>query len=172
MTAVVQNDTKEGKVLRDIAKPIPIDAIQTEKIKSVLKNMRIILEHQKDGVAIAAPQIGKSLSIFVISPKVFENDPEGMQLNFINPEIIKSSSDKKLMDEGCLSVRWWYGKVRRASRVTVRAHDKDGNQFEMEGSGLLAQIFQHEIDHLNGILFIDTATDLKEMEPNPDSSDK
>ena len=69
------------------------------------------------------------------------------------------------VDEGCLSVRWLYGKVERAEKITVRAYDENGKPFTMGASGLLAQAFQHEIDHLNGILFIDKATDLKEMIP-------
>jgi peptide deformylase len=84
---------------------------------------------------------------------------------YINPLIIKSSKDKKNMEEGCLSCRWWYGKSKRASRVTIEALDQDGNHFTQDASGLLAQIFQHEIDHLNGILFIDHAKDLKEIDP-------
>ena len=69
------------------------------------------------------------------------------------------------MPEGCLSVRWLYGKVSRAEKARVRAYDENGKIFEVGGSGLLAQVFQHETDHLNGILFSDTAVDLREMPP-------
>ncbi len=73
----------------------------------------------------------------------------------------------KKMPEGCLSVRWLYGKVRRSSKALIRAFDEHGNLFTRGGSGLLSQIFQHEIDHLNGILFIDTAENIEDIPPLP-----
>lgn len=164
MKEIVQKDTKEGEVLRDIAKPVTEDMFGKKELQEILQNMHDSLATQKDGVALAAPQIGVSLRIFVIAPKVFSEEDENKQLIFINPKITKHSKDSKLMDEGCLSVRWWYGKIRRHSRATVRAFDENGDEFEMEGSGLLAQIFQHETDHLDGILFVDNAEDLKEVD--------
>jgi peptide deformylase len=159
MVKIVQ---KENKVLREKAAPVPVRGINSPKIKKVLLEMSAALAKESDGVAIAAPQIGVSLRIFVVSGKVFST-PNDMV--FINPEIIKISKDKKYMPEGCLSVRWLYGKVRRASKATVRAYDGQGKVFTRGGSGILAQIFQHEIDHLNGILFIDSAKDIEEMRP-------
>ena len=69
------------------------------------------------------------------------------------------------MEEGCLSVRWLYGKVRRSQKTLIKAYDENGKLFTMGGSGLLSQAFQHETDHLNGILFIDKAKDLKDVPP-------
>ncbi len=76
---------------------------------------------------------------------------------FINPEITKLSRKKVWLPEGCLSVRWLYGEVLRADKTTIRAYDEHGKLFTRGASGLLAQIFQHETDHLNGVLFTDTA---------------
>lgn len=163
MINIVQKDTKEGKTLRKVAKDVAISDIRTEKLSKILHDMRTALESQDDGVALAAPQIGISKKIFIISPKAFLDDPTDMQLVFINPTITKKSKDRKLIDEGCLSVRPFYGKVRRASRVSIKALNADGDEFEMEGRGLLAQIFQHETDHLEGILFTDKAEGLKEI---------
>lgn len=160
MKEIVQ---KEDKVLRKIAKEVNPSDISDTKIQNVIKDMFEALASQDDGVALAAPQIGESLRIFIISPKIFEGS-EDSHLVFINPKIIKSSKDKKKMDEGCLSCRWYYGTTRRSTRVSVEAYDENGNKFEMKGTKLIAQIFQHEIDHLNGILFIDHAEDLKELE--------
>lgn len=85
---------------------------------------------------------------------------------FINPVIVKESKEKKWMEgEGCLSVRWVYGKVRRSTKVTLRAYNEHGQVVERGASGLLAHIFQHEVDHLNGILFIDKAKDLEKVDP-------
>jgi peptide deformylase len=70
------------------------------------------------------------------------------------------------MPEGCLSVRWLYGNVLRSTKASIEAYDEFGNKFTRGGSGLLAQIFQHETDHLNGVLFIDTAEDVEDMPPD------
>lgn len=171
MKKIVQT---ENKVLREVAKEVPVVEIKSEKIQSILNDMHESLAGEKDGVALAAPQIAVSLRIFVISPIAYQyskedsTDPEQISKNnklvFINPKITWKSKDSKKMDEGCLSVRPWYGKVKRSSRAIVEAYDENGEGFEMEGRGLMAQIFQHEIDHLDGILFIDKAKDLKEID--------
>lgn len=184
MKSIVQ---KEDKVLRQIAKEVPIENIKSRKIEVIVNLMKKALENEEDGVAIAAPQIGESLRIFVVSKRVFkimdeerrrgkskrenienfENDTIDYQdMVFINPVIIKTSKKKSLVEEGCLSVRWLYGRVERYHKTLVKAYDENGQAFTMGGSGLLSQIFQHEIDHLNGILFIDKAKDLKEIPPN------
>lgn len=91
-------------------------------------------------------------------------------LVFINPKITNYSKEKKWMEgEGCLSVRWVYGKVQRSTKVTIRAYNEHGKVFERGAGGLLAHIFQHEVDHLNGILFIDKAKDLEEVDPKDTS---
>ncbi len=185
---------KENKVLREIAKEIPVAEIKTAKIKKILKEMSATLKSQDDGVAIAAPQIGYSLRIFVVAGKVFDagflkrsvsqaDEPRGSagsaepdsdsdkeipalkDMVFINPKISKLSRDKDWLQEGCLSVRWLYGKTHRSLKATVTAYDENGKKFVRGGAGLLAQIFQHETDHLNGILFIDHAIDIREELP-------
>lgn len=171
---------KEEKVLRRTAKEILIKDIKTPKIKNVLKEMSISLKSQGDGVAIAAPQIGYSLRIFVVSGRIFEKDfittdkslkteektkKKIKDLIFINPKISKLSKDKEWVPEGCLSVRPFYGKTFRSKKATVGAYDENGKKFIRGASGLLAQIFQHETDHLDGILFIDHAKDIKEELP-------
>jgi peptide deformylase len=93
------------------------------------------------------------------------SSPAMDDLVFINPILVKESKEKKWMDgEGCLSVRWVYGKVKRSTKVTIRAFDQYGKAFERGAGGLLAHIFQHEVDHLNGVLFIDKAKDLEEVD--------
>ncbi len=186
MIRIVQ---KEHKVLRQHARPVPPQEIKSGKIQKILKDMKTALDSQEDGIAIAAPQINIPLRIFVVSKKIHRIEQEerdarakmraGKSLEnsmpsdyknkedlvFINPEIIKFSKKKNWVPEGCLSVRWLYGKVPRADKVTVRAYNENGERFMRGASGLLAQVFQHETDHLNGILFIDTAKDLEELNP-------
>jgi len=163
MKAIVQKDTPEGQVLRISSHSIDVDTLPNDEVNQELKDMQEALATQHDGVALAGPQIGISKRVFVVAPIIFKDNPEEMQLVFINPTIIKSSKDKKKMEEGCLSVRGKYGKVRRSTRVTIFAYDENGDEFELSAGGLLAQIFQHEIDHLDGILFVDKAVDIIEI---------
>lgn len=168
MIKIVQ---KENKVLRQIAEEVQKDDIKSPKIKKILEDMKIALASQDDGVAIAAPQIDIPLRIFVVSGKVHgiinpdEKDKNFPDMVFINPEIVKFSKKREMMEEGCLSERYFYGKVYRFSKATVRALDENGDEFTRGGTGLMAQIFQHEIDHLNGILFSDKSEDLVEIPP-------
>ncbi|GMQ94939.1 MAG: peptide deformylase [Patescibacteria group bacterium] len=167
---------KEHEVLREQSKAVPLGDITSAKIKKVLKDMKEAMDSQDDGVAIAAPQIGVSLRIFIVSKKVFERhgNKDGQQrekqivkdLVFINPEIVKHSKKTAWVDEGCLSVRWLYGEVERAEQLTIKAYDEDGNVFTRGAGGLLAQIFQHETDHLDGTLFIDKARNVQEVLPD------
>lgn len=170
----------EEKVLRDIAKEIPLKDIKSLKVKKMIKDMSLSLDSQYDGVAIAAPQIGYSYRIFLVSGKIFDKGfIRGQKteigrttpnLVFINPTITKLSKEKEWMPEGCLSVRPIYGKTHRSKKATVEAYDEEGVKFSRGASGLLAQIFQHETDHLNGILFIDHAKELRE-EVLPEQND-
>ncbi len=157
------------KVLFQKAEKVTLSDIKTPKIQKVLAEMSFLMDKEEDGVAIAAPQIGYSLQIFIVSKKAFEMSKKFKDIDknmvFINPEIIKMSKNKKEMEEGCLSVRYLYGKVYRSEKATVKALDENGKEFIMGASGLLAQIFQHEADHLEGILFTEKAKDLKEILP-------
>ena len=161
MKKIVQ---QENPILRKIAEPIDILSISKPETQKIIEDMFKSLASQKDGVALAAPQIAYSKRIFVISSYILDGEVN-IPLVYINPKIIKRSKDKKNMEEGCLSCRWWYGKAKRSTRVTVEAYDRNGKKFTIEGRGLVAQIFQHEIDHLDGILFVDHAKDLKEIQP-------
>lgn len=172
---------KEDPVLRQIAAEVPIGDIASAKIRKILRDMKAALHSQEDGVAIAAPQIGVPLRIFVVSGKAFlytdsDGKTEGKDIPpdkvFINPEIVKLSKRRYVVPEGCLSVRWLYGKTVRSDKAKVTAYDEHGKPFTYGGSELIAQIFQHETDHLNGILFIDHATDLQEMPPDGRGKEK
>ncbi|MBI5799004.1 MAG: peptide deformylase [Candidatus Yonathbacteria bacterium] len=179
MVTIVQ---KEDPVLRGNAEPVNPKDFGTPQLKKVLNNMVTALEKEEDGVAIAAPQIGVPLRIFVVSHRAFEFDDEEREhdlqkagaphedqrskrsnMVFINPVITKLSRKKIWLPEGCLSVRWLYGEVSRAEKATVRAYDENGKVFTWGGSGLMAQIFQHETDHLNGALFIDSARNVEKI---------
>lgn len=165
---MVQIVQKEDPVLRQKAKEVPIEDIPSKKIRTILEDMKKALQSQDDGVAIAAPQIGVPLRIFVVSKRIFV-DEEGNPTEdrvFINPTIKKISKAKEDMDEGCLSVRWKYGIVKRSTNASVHAYGEDGKPFLYNATGLLAQIFQHETDHLEGVLFTDKARDIRDIHPD------
>lgn len=167
-TTIVQNG---DPVLRAVAKKVDPKDIGTKQLNDILERMKIALNREGDGVAIAAPQIGVSLAIFIVSHRAFEIGEEeeldkknpAKDMVVINPEIIKLSKKKSKVPEGCLSVRWLYGNTMRHEKATVRGLDEYGKSFTYGGSGLVAQIFQHETDHLNGVLFIDHATEIEEL---------
>lgn len=165
MSAIVQDG---APVLRKVSEPVPETLFNTPELEGIVKDMEVTLDAQPDGVALAAPQIGIGMRMFVVRyDRLVPPPPEGAhppELGvYINPEFVKSSRRRIEMDEGCLSVRGIYGKTMRHERATVRAKDAIGQVFERGGGGILAQIFQHETDHLNGILFIDHASDMIEV---------
>jgi peptide deformylase len=173
MVEIVQ---KGHPVLRQHAEEVPVEEISSPKIQKILQDMKDALEKQEDGVAIAAPQIGIPLRIFIVSKRVHVLDNEGRLKEpienaknyedsvFINPQILKVSRKKHWVPEGCLSVAGIFGSAFRSKQASVRACNEKGEIFTRGGSGLMAQIFQHEVDHLEGILFCDHARNLQEME--------
>lgn len=181
MTNIVQTG---NDVLRKTAEEVPLTGIKTPKIKAILNKMISALSTAKDGVALAAPQIGVSLRIFIAlkehteQKKLKEKETDKVQeknksaekeiktevVIFINPKIVKISKKKQTVKEGCLSVAGVFGAIERSEKVTLEAYNEKGEKFTRGASGLLAQIFQHEMDHLNGTLFIDTAYDLEKLE--------
>jgi peptide deformylase len=152
---------KDNKILRQKAKEVAQKEIGSKKIKDILGWMEEILAESKEGVALAAPQIGEPLQIFIV--KLI---PDAGFKIFINPKIKKISQKKQIVPEGCLSVEGVYGAIKRAEKLTVEAYDEKGKKFTCGASGLLAQIIQHEMDHLNGILFVDKAIKLEKITGN------
>src|SRR6185437_14766007 len=140
--------------------------IKSPKVRRLIARMKKILAGEEYGVAIAAPQAGESLRIFVVAGRAMlpEDAPEDAvpppDLAFINPELARLSRAKKEMSEGCLSVRGKYGAVLRHEKASVKALSEAGEPFTYNGTGLMAHIFQHECDHLEGILYTDKATRL------------
>lgn len=154
---------QQHPALHTIAEDVDINEISSAKIKKVIRDMRTALIQYNvegfSGVAIAAPQIGVPLRIFLVHDTNKERDEKNAipDLVAINPHIIKVSKQKHIVGEGCLSVSDHYGAVERAKNATLRAYDEQGVLFERGAGGILAQIFQHEVDHLDGILFVDRA---------------
>lgn len=130
----------------------PVDEID-DRIITLLDDMADTL-YEANGVGLAAPQVGILKRIALV-------DVGNGLIELINPEII-SVSGEQTDNEGCLSVPGKYGKVTRPNVVTVRATDRNGEEFEITGDGLMARAFCHEIDHLDGIVFVDKVTEFLE----------
>jgi peptide deformylase len=117
--------------------------------------------YEEAGVGLAAPQVGVLKRIIVIDVHAGKEHLEPEPLYMINPEIVAQSEETSVYEEGCLSIPGVHGDVKRPARVTVTYMDRDGAEQQIEAGGLLATCIQHEIDHLNGILFIDHLSPLK-----------
>jgi peptide deformylase len=141
-------------ILKQIAKPV--DRVD-DTIRRLLDDMAETM-YAADGVGLAAPQVGVSLQLAVVDISVGE-DPSQL-LVLINPEIV-AQAGKQVDEEGCLSFPGFTEMVERPMSVTLQAHDLDDKPFTIEAEGFLARAFCHEIDHLNGVLFVDRMSRLK-----------
>jgi peptide deformylase len=143
------------KRLRKVSEPVKkIDAGIHTLIEDMFETM-----YDAPGIGLAAIQIGTAKRV-VTMDLAKKDEPKNPQV-FINPEIVWSSEEKATYEEGCLSIPEFYGDVERPAQVKVKYLDRDGQPQEVEANGLLATCLQHEIDHLNGVLFIDHLSKLK-----------
>ena len=173
--------------LRMVASTIPVEEIGSERIRTLIAEMKLLLSKEKHGVALAASQVGEPVRLFIVSgaalshgARTAPDEPSEQDLEdadagpilpdqvYINPEIVKMSQRKKDKHEGCLSIRGKWGMVPRAEKATLRAYDENGARITRGASGFLAHIFQHEMDHLNAVLYTDKATELYDDEPKED----
>jgi len=129
-----------------------------QSLKSIVKNMFDTLNASGNGIGLAAPQVGIRKRIIVMDLK---EDDESLPLTFVNPKIIEFSNEKFVNEEGCLSVPDYYAEVERSKEVEVEWYDTRGEKTKKRLSGLLSICIQHEIEHLDGILFIDHLSSLK-----------
>ncbi len=142
-------------VLRKISTPIErVDANLQKLADDMLETM-----YQAPGIGLAAIQVGEPLRLLVIDV-AGKDEPKAPQV-FINPEILWKSDEPNVYEEGCLSIPDYYAEVERPKRIRVSYLDRDGKKQECEADGLLATCLQHEIDHLDGVLFIDHISKLK-----------
>lgn len=165
----------ENPALRETAQAVPLSEIGSPKLDTLIKDMKGLLSHEQYGVALAAPQVGEPIRLFIVAGKALlkAEESEGEERDsmpvppdavYINPVMTKVSRKKTDKHEGCLSVRGKWGMVPRAEKATITAYDERGKKFTRGASGFLAHIFQHEMDHLEGILYTDKASELYDEE--------
>lgn len=142
-------------VLRLVSKPVErIDAPLLKLADDMFETM-----YDAPGIGLAAIQVGEPLRMLVID-LAKEGEEPAPQI-FINPEILEQGDERSVYEEGCLSIPDYYAEVERPAKVRIRHLDRLGKEQEVEAEGLLATCLQHEIDHLNGVLFIDHISKLK-----------
>ncbi|MEE2693939.1 MAG: peptide deformylase [Pseudomonadota bacterium] len=136
-------------------------------VKSVNSQIRGLMDdmletmYEAPGIGLAAPQVGVSVRVLVIDINMNENGVPGEPLLIANPQLMWASQNLRATEEGCLSLPTQYSEVERPAQVRVTFTDKDNQTKEIEADGLLAACLQHEMDHLDGILFVDHLSHLK-----------
>ncbi|MDB5170113.1 MAG: def [Candidatus Saccharibacteria bacterium] len=154
-------------ILRQVTKRLSQVEIQSDGFQKLIGRMRYTLENKEYGVGLAAPQVGKSLALILVGIKPTPSRPKHPTVNMvlINPEVIKTYGGKEPMWEGCLSFggtkNFPYAQVPRYKKVRLRWQDENATSHERDFDGLLAHVLQHEVDHLNGVLFVDRVEDTK-----------
>lgn len=152
---------KDEKILRQKVVPLDFNAHTKKEIVELVKNMRQTMIHA-NGIGLAANQIGLNYSIFVA--RAPEKNGHMKFYAVFNPKLERVSAQNRGLSEGCLSVPGVFGEVDRSLKVTLTGFDKLGKPLKIKAWGLLAHIFQHEVDHLNGTLFIDKAKKIYDLE--------
>lgn len=145
--------------LRKVAKKVDPKEIADPLFQQLIDDMLETM-YAAPGVGLAAPQVNVSKRIFVMDVGEDDEHPDGGQYVVINPKI-ELAEDEVEMTEGCLSVPGYVGEIARFSHVAVSGLDRDGHKIRLEGKGMFAQALQHEIDHLDGVLYIDKARNVR-----------
>ncbi|MHB9019355.1 MAG: peptide deformylase [Minisyncoccota bacterium] len=153
------NNKEQEKFLRRKASDFDFSKYDKKAIREIIKNMRMEMT-RAIGLGLSANQIGLDMRLFVAKAN-------GKQYAIFNPTITKFSKETILMEEGCLSVPEIYGTVERPEKITLEGFDSSNRKIKIKAWGLLARVFQHETDHLNGILFIDRTKILHKYELHP-----
>ena len=174
MKILTANNKKEEKFLRTGVGDFDFARADKKEIQKTIKEMQKTMR-EAIGIGLSANQVGLNMRLFIVqiseeplkrdeNNKIILPSPELMEFYAIfNPKIIKFSKKKIIMEEGCLSVPGIYGPVERPEKITLVGQDESGKKIKIKAGGLLARVFQHETDHLNGILFTDKAISLEKI---------
>ena len=162
-----------------VTPPNPTLRQRAQKVRRITPEIAQLIDDLIDtmrvapGVGLAAPQIDVGLRVIVVEYAEVCEDEDAPEkppklYTVINPEITRTSKDRVLGNEACLSLPGYFGEVERNERVTVKGLNRHGQDFKLKANGWLARIFQHEIDHIEGILYIDRATQVWRIEEQED----
>ncbi len=162
-----------------VTPPNPTLRARAKKVRSITPEIEVLIDDMIEtmraapGIGLAAPQVDVSSRVIVIEYNEQSEDPDitpepAKLYVVVNPEIVRKSASTILGNEACLSIPGYFGEVERSESVTVKGLRRDGKHFRIKAKGWLARIFQHEIDHLDGVLFIDRATQVWRIEEQED----
>lgn len=158
--------TLPNEQLRERSQELTADILASKKIQTLIDDM-IPTMYEDDGIGLAAPQVGAQIRLIVIGKEALKKFTElagkinvHKDLVLVNPSWEKTGRKMSWDTEGCLSVPKTFGKVKRHTAIRVRAQDRCGNPLAFDANGYLARVVQHEVDHLDGVLFIDRATNI------------
>ena len=154
---------KDEKFLRNKTVPFDFSKYGKKEINTLIAEMRRSMK-DADGIGLSANQIGLNIRVFVA--QVQDKDGSMKFYSVFNPQLDSSSKDTVPYEEGCLSVPGLFGSVERPEKISITCQDKSGKKIKMKAWGLLARVFQHEIDHLDGKLFIDRTKQTYKIEKN------
>ena len=163
MRILTIDSKKDKKNLAETPTPVDISTFKKQEIRTLIRDMRETMK-RADGVGLSANQIGFDMQLFVAEVPGSGGDRPKFYAIF-NPKITKLSKQKTPFEEGCLSVPLTFGIVERPERITLEGFDQNGKKMKIKAWGFLARVFQHEVDHLNGHLFIEKAKKLHTIEP-------
>ncbi len=144
--------------------PDPVLRQKASRVKTIDKSIKKLIDemletmHSASGVGLAAPQVGMPLRVIVIGI------PDEEELALINPQIVRRTGER-LVTEGCLSIPGYFAQVARAELVRAKGIDRTGKEIRLKANDLLAQALEHEIDHLNGVLYVDYLESMDELQP-------
>ena len=162
-----------------VTPPNPTLRARAKKVRSITPEIKVLIDdmietmREAPGVGLAAPQVDVSSRVIVIEYSEQSEDPDIVPeppklYVVVNPEIVRKSPKTVFGNEACLSIPGYFGEVERSESVTVKGLRRDGKHFRIKAKGWLARIFLHEIDHLDGVLFIDRATQVWRIEEQED----
>jgi len=157
MRILAITDKQDERFLRNKTKPVHLAALEKKELRKLVREMRETMQ-RAPGIGLAANQVGLALSLFVAQVPALRDEGSSEKFYaFFNPKIVRMSGKKVLLQEGCLSVPGLHGLVERDPEVTLEGYTVNGKKVKVKARGLLAHVFQHEVDHLRGVLFTDTA---------------
>ena len=162
MTIITIDSKKNEKFLRKKTKSVDLARLKELNLPALVRDMKVMMR-RADGVGLSANQIGLDMKLFVAEVPAERAHGTTKFYAILNPEIVKRGGELVELEEGCLSVPGVFGPVDRTDRITVSGFDLKGRRLKIKAWGFLARVFQHEIDHLNGILFVDKAKNLHDI---------
>ena len=152
-------------ILRMVAGKLTLKEIKSAEIQELIANMYYTVQTKKYGVGLAAPQVGEGIALAIINirPTAVRPEAESFKLTIINPEVINTYGRRSSLWEGCISLGGSkdsvFARVPRYKKIRLRYHDEKGLVHERDFDGLAAHVIQHEVDHLDGVLFVDRVKD-------------